>query len=261
MKKTIRIAALGDVHCTKSGVGHFSPIFKQMAQDADIIAVCGDLTDYGLVQEAEVVVQEMAPAFRVPVLAVLGNHDFESGKNKELTHIFRNAGINMLDGDSREFYGVGFVGVKGFGGGFGNKALQPWGEEVMKGFVREAMEEAMKLESGLAKLHTAKKVVIMHYSPVRETVEGEPPEVYPFLGSSRLEDPINRYHVTMALHGHSHSGRPEGRTKGQVPVYNVAIDLLKKAFPGRPPFRIFEIAVDKEIPAVTQTMGAMKTAP
>jgi Icc-related predicted phosphoesterase len=131
--------------------------------------------------------------------------------------------------------------VKGFAGGFGQRALGPWGEPTIKQFVREAVNEALKLEAALARLRTAHIVALLHYSPILQTVEGEPLEVYPFVGSSRLEEPISRYPVTLVIHGHAHRGRLEGATAGNVPVYNVSLPLLSPSFPDRPPFRLIEL--------------------
>jgi Icc-related predicted phosphoesterase len=147
----------------------------------------------------------------------------------------------MLDGDAVELAGVGIAGVKGFGGGFGQRALGAWGEPVIKQFVHEAVNEALKLEAALARLRSGALVVLLHYSPVVQTVEGEPLEIYPFVGSSRLEDPINRFPVSLVVHGHAHRGQLEGRTKSRVPVYNVSMPLLGRAFPDRPAFRVFDV--------------------
>jgi Icc-related predicted phosphoesterase len=179
----------------------------------------------------------------VPVVAVLGNHDFEGGQPEAVKQVLCDAGITVLDGDAMEIKGVGFAGVKGFCGGFGRRSLEPWGEPATKAFVREAVDEALKLESALAKLRTDNRIALMHYSPVQATVEGEPLEIYAFLGSSRLEEPINRYEVDAVLHGHAHHGSPEGRTRAQIPVYNVSMPLLKRHFPDRPAFRILEVEV------------------
>jgi Icc-related predicted phosphoesterase len=178
----------------------------------------------------------------MPVVAVLGNHDFESGKADEVTKILAEGGVRVLDGDSCEFHGIGFAGVKGFCGGFGTGALGPWGEDMIKRFVREAVDEALKLETALARLRTTHRIAVLHYAPVKETVEGEPVEVYAFLGSSRLEEPLARYPVSAVFHGHAHRGRLEGRTRSGVPVYNVARPLLERMFPDRPPFRVLEVS-------------------
>jgi Icc-related predicted phosphoesterase len=177
---------------------------------------------------------------------VLGNHDFESGRQDEIKDILCEAGINMLDGDTCEVHGIGFAGVKGFGGGFGRMMLSPWGEETIKHFVREAVDEELKLEAALARLRTNRCIAVLHYAPIRTTVEGEPLEIFPFLGCTRLEAPLNSYRVDAAFHGHAHAGSPEGRTSEGIPVYNVSVNVLKKAFPDRPPFRIVEMPVVQE---------------
>ena len=186
-------------------------------------------------------VKELAAARTTPIVAVLGNHDYESGEADQVKAILDDAGVTVLDGDAHEINGVGFAGAKGLGGGFGERALQPWGEDLIKRLVRETVDESLKLESALAKLRTTQRVALLHYSPIRETVEGEPYEIFPFLGSSRLEEPLLRYPVTIVLHGHAHHGRPEGRTRGHVPVYNVCLPLLLKVAPGRPPFRLIDL--------------------
>src|SRR5579859_2679983 len=247
----VRIAAVGDVHCTKTSDGTLQSLFSQMVECADVIALAGDLVDYGLAEEAHVLVREIAPALKakVPVVAVLGNHDFEAGTPDVVKQILCEAGIVVLDGDAVEIKGVGFAGVKGFCGGFGRSSLEPWGEPMIKSFVREALDEALKLESALAKLRTRHRIALLHYSPIAATVEGEPREIYPFLGSSRLEDPVNRYQVNAVLHGHAHHGAPEGQTSAKVRVYNVSMPLLKRHFPDRPAFRVLE--VEREEPAAT----------
>ena len=175
-------------------------------------------------------------------MAVLGNHDYESAKVPELSRILCEAGVQVLDGgDAVEIHGVGFAGVKGFAGGFGRRALGPWGEEIIKLFVHEAVEEALKLETSLSKLRTDRRVVLLHYSPIAGTVEGEPKEIYPYLGSSRLEEPLIRYPVDAVFHGHAHHGTLEGKTVGGVKVYNVSLSLLQRSFPDQPPFRVVEL--------------------
>jgi len=155
--------------------------------------------------------------------------------------ILVDAGARILDGDSCELHGVGFAGVKGFAGGFGERALQAWGEPIVKQFVREAVEEALKLESALARLRTRTRIALLHYAPIETTMGSEPREIVAFLGSSRLEEPIDRYRVTAVFHGHAHRGQPEGRTRGGTPVYNVSLPVLKQAQPGRPPVRVIEV--------------------
>lgn len=237
----IRLAAMSDIHVGKTAQGGLAPIFAQVSERSDVLVMCGDLTDYGLPEEARVLAREIATALRVPCVTVLGNHDFEAGKADEVRQILVDAGVTVLDGDSCELNGVGFAGVKGFCGGFGRGALGPWGEDIIKSFVREAVNEAFKLESALARLRAPHRVALLHYSPIRATVEGEPLEIFPYLGSSRLEEPLTRYPVTAVIHGHAHNGSLEGRTAAGTPVYNVAMPLLKKCRPEQPPFRVIEV--------------------
>jgi Icc-related predicted phosphoesterase len=242
-QQVVRVAAIGDVHCTKTSQGALQPLFQQISASADVLVLCGDLTDYGLPEEAQVLAKELTTSLKIPAVAVLGNHDFEAGQAQEVQRILSDAGIRMLDGDGCEVHGIGFAGAKGFAGGFGERALQLWGEESIKRFVHEAIDEALKLERAIARLQTAQRLVVLHYSPIKATVEGEPPEIFPFLGSSRLEEPLNHYPVTAIFHGHAHHGSPEGRTQRDVPVYNVALPLLRRVFPDQPPFRVEAIPV------------------
>jgi Icc-related predicted phosphoesterase len=170
----------------------------------------------------------------MPTIAVLGNHDFEGGRPDEIKKVMQDAGVVVLDGDSAEVLGVGFAGTKGFAGGFGRGTLGPWGEDAVKKFVHEAVNEALKLETALARLRTRHKIALLHYSPVRSTCEGEPPEIMPWLGTSRLEEPIDRYEVAAVFHGHAHNGQPLGLTARQTPVYNVSLPLLRRTSPDQP---------------------------
>ncbi len=242
--KSIRLAAVGDLHFGKTPMPVIQSLLAQISEQADVLALCGDLTDYGLPDEARALAKELNAAIRIPIVAVLGNHDYESGKADEVRAILREAGLTILDGEAHELLGIGFAGAKGFAGGFDRYALQPWGEETIKRFVHEAGNESLKLDSALAKLRTPQRIVLLHYAPIQATVEGEPVDLLPFLGSSRLEEPINRHGVSMVFHGHAHHGSPEGRTRAGVPVYNVALPLLQRAFPDRPPFRVVEISAD-----------------
>ena len=236
----VRIAAIGDLHYSRNApAGSLQPLLSQINQSADIFVLCGDLTDYGTPDEARALAREMA-VVKIPTVGVLGNHDFESSQQAELIPILADAGITLLDGDSTEILGIGFAGVKGFAGGFGRRALGPWGESIIKHFVREAVDEALKLESALARLRNDKRIAILHYAPIQDTVEGEPLEIFPFLGCSRLEEPLGRYPVTAVFHGHAHHGRPEGRTTKGVPVFNVSMSLMREVFPQRP-FRVLEV--------------------
>jgi Icc-related predicted phosphoesterase len=243
MKETLRIAAVADLHVKKTGQGTLQTLFAAASAEADVMLLCGDLTDYGLVEEAKILAKEIASSLRIPSIGVLGNHDFESGRAEDVVKIMTDAGVTMLDGDAIEIEGVGFAGIKGFGGGFGRRQLSAWGEDIIKKFVHEAIEEALKLEGALARLRTPQKIAVLHYAPIHATCAGEPAEINPFLGSSRLEEPIDRYRCTAVFHGHAHRGSMDGRTKGNVPVYNVAMALLAANFGERPPFRIIEVPV------------------
>lgn len=248
MKDVIRIAAVGDTHVPKAGHAGLQPMLAAAAANADVLVLCGDITDYGLPEEAKIVATAIQPTVKIPVVAVLGNHDYESGHADEVKKILSDAGVIVLDGDAQEVAGVGFAGVKGFAGGFGPRALGPWGEEAIKSFVHEAVNEALKLEAALARLRTPHRIAVLHYAPIAGTVSGEPPEIYAFLGSSRLEDPLNRYPVSAVFHGHAHRGSLEGRTREGTPVYNVAMPLLVKAYPDQAPIRIIELPL--AVPAV-----------
>jgi len=239
----VRIAAMSDIHVSKTGQGALASVFAQVSERADVLVMCGDLTDYGLPEEARVLARDVGTALRVPCVTVLGNHDFEAGKADEVRQILTDAGVTVLDGDACELQGVGFAGVKGFCGGFGRGALGPWGEDIIKKFVHETIEEALKLEMALARLRTPQKIAVLHYAPIHATVAGEPPEINAFLGSSRLEEPIDRYRCTAVFHGHAHRGSLEGRTKANIPVYNVAMPLLVANFENRQPFRVIEVPV------------------
>jgi Icc-related predicted phosphoesterase len=237
----VRIAAIGDIHVSRHSQGAFQPLFTHISSNADVLVLCGDFTDYGLPEEARVLARELTAAVKVPVAAVLGNHDYEAGKQNEIREILMDAGVTVLDGEAAEIEGIGFAGVKGFAGGFGRGSLGPWGEQVIKRFVQEAVDEAMKLETALARLRTEQRVALLHYAPIRGTVEGEPPEIFPYLGSGRLEEPINRYRVTAVFHGHAHRGTPEGRTSTGIPVYNVAMPLLTRVNPDRLPYLVVNL--------------------
>jgi len=242
----LRIAAVADIHVKKTSAGSLQPLFAKATEEADMILLCGDLTDYGTIEEAKVLAREITSSLRIPAVGVLGNHDLESGHEKELVSILADAGVTILDGDSTEIHGVGFAGVKGFAGGFGRRALGAWGEQIIKDFVHEAINESLKLEAALARLRTPQKIAVLHYSPIQATVAGEPLEIVAFLGSSRLEEPLDRYRVNAVFHGHAHRGAPEGRTKSGTPVYNVAMPVLAASFPERPPFRVVEIPLAAE---------------
>jgi len=244
----IRVAAISDLHYSKTSPGALQPLFAEITQSADILVLAGDLTDYGLAEEARVLAKDLTSTLKIPAVGVLGNHDYEAGEEKEITKILHDTGVRMLDGDTYEVHGIGFAGVRGFCGGFGRGALGAWGEPVIKAFVHEAIQEALKLETALARLKNEHRIAVLHYAPIRETVEGEALEIYSFLGSSRLEEPLSRYEVTAVFHGHAHAGSLEGKTTKGAPVYNVSIPLLRQRRPNQSPFRVLEVRSSDAIP-------------
>ncbi|HEV2271088.1 MAG TPA: metallophosphoesterase [Steroidobacteraceae bacterium] len=240
-KQAMRLAAAADLHVKKTSQGALQPLLAPVNDHADVLLLCGDLTDYGLREEAAILAKELNASVRIPVIAVLGNHDYESGQQDEVCRILTDAGVKVLDGEAYEIGGVGIAGAKGFSGGFGRATLGAWGEQATKRYVQEAIDEAMKLEGALARLRTRQRIALLHYSPIRGTVEGEPLDIFPYLGTSRLEEPLNRHPVDVVFHGHAHHGAPEGRTAAGTPVYNVAMPLLLQRYPDRPPFRVVEL--------------------
>jgi Icc-related predicted phosphoesterase len=228
----VRIAALGDLHVRDAPSEEFRRLFVELSEKADVLVLCGDLTDRGLVREAEALTEALA-ACRIPVVGVLGNHDYDGGEHEEIVRLLGRSGMAVLDGEPFEVHGVGFAGVKGFAGGFDNCMLQPWGEQMIKHFVQESVAEAMRLESALVRLQsevrTRRNIAVLHYAPIHRTVEGEPVEIIPFLGSSRLVDPIDRFEVAAVFHAHAHHGTPEGATPRGTPVYNVSLPVLRRA--------------------------------
>jgi Icc-related predicted phosphoesterase len=241
--KITRIAAVGDIHVRENERGKWTEYFKEVSRKADVLLICGDLTDTGDEVEAQVLAEELK-ACAVPVVAVLGNHDFEKGRHKLIRQIVQSQNVHILDGESIVIGGVGFAGVKGFGGGFDKHMLSMFGEGAMKAFVQEAVDEALHLERALARLDSEnenlKKIALMHYSPISQTVVGEPEVIFPFLGSSRLAEPLNRKNVLAAFHGHAHIGTMEGQTSSGVKVFNVSKPILQRSG-YEYPFFVFEL--------------------
>lgn len=248
-EERVRIAAVGDIHCGADCEGTLRPMFDAAAREADVLLLLGDLTKYGRTEEIELLRHELEPVRGIPVVSVLGNHDFETGNQEGVKAALVDAGVTVLDGTATTVLGIGFAGTKGFGGGFGRRSLMGWGEPATKAFVQEAVDEAAKLERALGELRTEQKVVLLHYSPVHETIVGEPEQIAPFLGSTRLEEPIDRFRADVVFHGHAHYGSPDGRTKSGIPVHNVAMPLLQRIFPDRPPFRIVDLHVRQSVGA------------
>jgi Icc-related predicted phosphoesterase len=243
MENKTRIAAIADIHIRENDRGKWVDCFKDISQSADILLICGDLTDTGDETEAQILADELRSC-TIPVITVLGNHDYEKGRHKLIRQMVQSANVHVLDGESIIINNIGFAGVKGFGGGFDNHMLSMFGEGAMKAFVQEAVDEALHLDRALARIdqenENMKKIVVMHYSPIKATIIGEPEQIFPFLGCSRLAEPLSRRSVVACFHGHAHAGTLEGEAPNGVKVFNVAKPVLIKAGISCP-FYIFEV--------------------
>jgi Icc-related predicted phosphoesterase len=235
----MRIAATADLHFNPQSYATLQAQFERVREDADVLVLAGDLTNYGQPSEMEPLINALL-RLRIPVIVVLGNHDYESAREEELCRMLVAAGIKVLDGTAYERDGVGFAGTKGFVGGFGRGMLTAFGEREIKQFVRASIDEALKLERAMSQLRTKKRVVVLHYSPIPDTVQGEAPEIFPFMGTSRLAEVVDRHGADLVLHGHAHHGRVEGRTPAGVAVHNVAISLLQAQEPSSV-YRVFDL--------------------
>lgn len=228
----VRVAAVGDIHVREYDKGKWVDYFKDISRNADVLIIAGDLTDTGDEVEAQVLADELKSC-SVPVVAVLGNHDYEKGRHKLIRKLLQTDQVHVLDGEAIVIEGVGFAGIKGFGGGFDKHMLSMFGEGAMKAFVQEAVDEALHLDRALARIEQEyddiKKIAVMHYAPIKETIEGEPEVIYPFLGSSRLAEPLDRRKVVAAFHGHAHAGKLEGVTANGTKIFNVAKHILQRA--------------------------------
>lgn len=235
----MRIAATADLHFTPARLQMLHDQMSRVREEADVFVVAGDLTNFGRPDEMEPLLNVLV-RLRLPIVAVLGNHDYESDRQGDLMKMLSEEGIKVLDGSAYERDGVGFAGTKGFVGGFGRGVLTAFGEPEIKTFVRASIEEALKLERAMSQLRTRKRVIVLHYSPIAATVEGEAKEIFPFLGTSRLAEVVDRHGADLVLHGHAHNGRCDGKTPGGVPVHNVAITLLQAQNPSAV-YRVFEV--------------------
>ena len=238
-QKKLRVAAVGDLHVGETHERPHRELFERVSDDADVLCLCGDLVNFGKTREVEILLEDIR-ACKIPMVGVLGNHEHECGQPEHVTKMLADAGVQMLTGQAYEIEGVGFAGGKGFVGGFGRYMLSSFGEATIKAFVQEAVEDANQIENSIRMLRTERSVVLLHYSPVVDTVIGEPPEIHAFLGSSRLGETIDRYdNVSLVVHGHAHRGAPEGKTHKGTPVYNVALPVLRTL--GDQPYRVFEV--------------------
>jgi len=235
----MRIAATADLHFTAARYTALQDQLNRVRDEADVLVLAGDLTNFGQPDEMEPLLGAIV-RLRVPTIAVLGNHDYESGRETELMRMMTSAGLKVLDGSAYERDGIGFAGTKGFVGGFGRGVLTAFGEREIKEFVRASIDEAVKLERAMSQLRTQKRVVVLHYSPISATVQGEAPEIFPFLGTSRLAEVVDRHGADLVVHGHAHHGQLEGKTATGIPVHNVAITLLQGQQPSQV-YRVFDI--------------------
>lgn len=235
----MRIAATADLHFSPQNYDRIREQMNRVREDADLLVIAGDLTNYGRPPEMESLLNALV-RLRVPIVAVLGNHDYESGQHEQLMQMMTAEGIKVLDGTGYERDGVGFAGTKGFLGGFGRGILTAFGEPEVKAFVQASVDEALKLERALSQLRTEKRVIVVHYAPIGDTIKGEPAEIFPYLGSSRLAEVADRHGATLILHGHAHHGSPDGKTTAGIPVHNVALHILQQQNPPVP-YRVFEV--------------------
>jgi Icc-related predicted phosphoesterase len=238
--KPVRVVALGDLHMGDTMHGTYTELFHNISTEADIFLMCGDLTQHGLAAEATALAEELK-SLTIPKLAVLGNHDHENNIGTEIKSVLKEAGVVFLDDENYEIDGIGFTGVKGFGGGFGPFMLSYFGEQEVKAFVQAAIDETQQLEIGLGKLsHTEKKIVVMHYAPIYQTLIGEDTAIYPFLGATRFEEVIDRFGAQLVFHGHAHYGSPHGKTAKGADVYNVALPLMQRLHEKKP-YKVIQV--------------------
>lgn len=232
----IRVAAVGDIHFGHDSAGTLRPHLEDITDHADVFLLAGDLTRLGHPDEATVLASELRDV-PIPIVAVLGNHDYHSDQEKAVTDVLSGAGVCVLEGTSTviDLAGttVGIAGVKGFGSGFAGACGSDFGEPIMKAFVRHAQEAADRLRESLEELAGAgvgHRVALMHYSPTEGTLQGERPEIFPFLGSYLLGEAVDRAGADVAIHGHAHGGTEKGFTPGGIQVRNVAQPVINRAY-------------------------------
>jgi Icc-related predicted phosphoesterase len=237
----IRVAALGDLHAGEDSAGAIGPQLADVSRRADVLLIAGDLTKRGLIAEAEVLAEELR-GVGVPVVAVLGNHDHHSGMADGVRKAVEAAGITVLEGEGTvlevDGTGLGIAGAKGFGGGFAGAAATEFGETEMKDLVRHTQGIAHGLREALAAVEADHRVALLHYAPVAETLEGEPEQIYPWLGSYLLAEAVDAAGADLVLHGHAHRGTEKGTTPGGVPVRNVALPVI------RAPYAVYQLGGD-----------------
>lgn len=229
----IRLAAVGDLHFGDDSAGTLAPRLASIEDDADVFLIAGDLTRQGLANEAAILADELH-GITIPVVTVLGNHDYHSNAVAEIRRVLEGAGAHVLEEQSKVLeigdQTLGIAGVKGFGGGFAGGCGSDFGEPEMKEFMRATLSAARALRARLEALDTDYRVALLHYAPVEETLAGEKLEIYPFLGSYHLAEAVDLAGADLVLHGHAHRGREKGRTATGVPVRNVAQPMLKRPY-------------------------------
>jgi Icc-related predicted phosphoesterase len=248
----VRIGAVGDIHFNGEDTTILSEVVRAAERDADILLLCGDLTTHGTAGQAEGVARALG-GLAIPVVAVLGNHDYEGGEVEAVREVLGRHHVRVLDGSATAVEGVGIAGVKGFAGGFGRGSLGAFGEPIMKAFVQEAVDEALKLENAMRGVAASVRIVLLHYAPIPDTLVGEPEVIFPFLGSSRLLPPIDSLGADVVFHGHAHTGVLEAHTPAGVPVFNVAYPVLVAA--GRGPILVHRVRVPEPAPAMAGVAG------
>lgn len=236
----MRIAAVADLHVRAGDEDRLRTMFRVVKHEADILVLAGDLTDHGRPGEAESLVRGLH-GIGVPVVTVLGNHDHEAGAHVDLMRTMESSGLHCLDKGSVVIDGVGFAGAKGFCGGFDDALVRGFGEDALKAFVSESIIDAETLRRQLKHLDTEVRVAVTHYAPIQETLEGEPKEIYPFLGTSRLAQSIDEGGAALAIHGHAHKGSPAGKTPQGIPVWNVSLPVLRRGRPDAPAFQLIDV--------------------
>ena len=229
----LRIAAVGDIHLGEDARGHYRKRLEGIEERADVLMLAGDLTRHGTLAEGRLVADEFRD-LPLPVVAVLGNHDYHSNLQDEIAGELRGAGVIVLDDDGVVVQcgetKLGVVGGKGFGGGFAGKCASEFGEPEIKDFVRHTRLIAEAWQVALKEVQADHRVVLSHYSPVKETLEGEPLEIYPFLGSYLLAEAVDTAGADLILHGHAHKGSEKGMTPGGIRVRNVALPVIGRAY-------------------------------
>ncbi len=217
----MKIAAIGDLHCQKNSQGKIRNLIQPVESKADVLVLAGDLTNGGLIEEMDVLLEDLR-GFALPIIAVVGNHDHESGQVELLEKMMASQGICVLECTTCMIEDTVFIGTKGFCGGFGDYRIQPFGEQAIKTFVQTSVDEVLNMEAALEKLDGGFKVGVVHYAPIKDTLVGESPELFAFLGTSLLEAAFERHRVDVIFHGHAHHGSPQGYTRGGIPVFNVS---------------------------------------